>query len=361
MRGVAPIAFQRPFYDATMGPFTHYRACFVRLTDRSGAWGECEFPVTSTDLLKNTFAPLLLQAEAATYDVLYRTLYWSIRNEGFRGGAALALGHLDRVFHDLVARRQGMPLYRYLGGDDPRVMAYASGGSTHLVGDELLDEFLAWEAQGYTTLKMKFGSLTTPVAEDVARIASVRQALRPETKLAVDANQSMTLAKARVLSQELGAMNIAWLEEPIHSAALHEIRELCEHSPVPVSYGESERSALVFPSLVQAGVQHLQPIAGHICSLSEWLSIATLAGQHNLTFSGGGTSHINASVVAATGEATQLEYLEPVVGAFASLLDIQPAVRDGHFIVSEEPGIGITVDWPRLTREKRITDQCVWR
>lgn len=361
MRCVAPVEFKRPFYDATMGPFQHYRACFVRLTDRHGTWGECEFPVTGLDLLKHTFVSLLLDAKETTYEALYRTLYWSIRNEGFRGGAALALGHLDRIFHDLIARRQGVPVFRYLGGNNPRVRAYASGGSIHLEGNELLDECLAWEAQGYATIKMKFGGLDTSVQEDLTRIASVREALRPETGLAVDANQSMILAKAQVLSQELGGMNIAWLEEPVHSAALHNIEALCDSSPVPISYGESERTALVFPSLVRAGVRHLQPIAGHIVSLHEWLSIAELARRHDLMFSGGGTSHINASLVAAAGQEAQLEYLEPVVGAMASLLWVKPDVRDGHFIVPEVPGIGTEVDWPRLEKEKRIIDRCVWK
>ncbi len=361
MRCVAPVELARPFCDATMGPFVHYRACFVRLTDQSGAWGECEFPITGLDLLKHIFVPLLLNTPEATYEALYRTLYWSIRNEGFRGGAALALGHLDRVFHDLAARRQAMPLFRYLGGSNPRVRAYASGGGMNLIGNELLDECLSWEAQGYQTIKMKFGGLATRVQEDLTRIASVRQALRPQTRLAVDANQSMSLTKAQALSGELGAMNIAWLEEPVHSAALHDIEALCDRSPVPVSYGESERTALVFPSLVRAGVRHLQPIAGHISSLHEWLSIAELARHHGLMFSGGGTSHLNAAAVAAVGNEAQLEYLEPVVGVLASLLRVKPEVQDGHFIIPETPGIGAEVDWSRLEKEKRITERGVWK
>ncbi|WKN44865.1 mandelate racemase/muconate lactonizing enzyme family protein [Tunicatimonas pelagia] len=361
MRCVAPIEFARPFYDATMGPFTSYRACFVRLTDRSGAWGECEFPATATDLLRHVFVSLLLETPKNTYEELYRKLYWGIRNEGFRGGAALALGHLDRIFHDLAARRKGVPLFRYLGGRSPRVRAYASGGGIHLTGSELVDECLAWEAQGYTTIKIKFGSLTTTVKEDLVRITSVREALRSETQLAIDANQSMSLPKAQKLSQALGSLDIAWLEEPIHSAALHEIEALCAHSPIPISYGESERSALVFPSLVRAGVKHMQPIAGHISSLHEWLSVANLARRHELTFSGGGTSHINASALAVVGGEALLEYLEPVVGVMASLLRVGPTVQDGYFTVPEVPGIGAEVDWERLEKKKQIVDRAVWK
>ena len=360
MRCVAAIPFKHPFSDATMGPFRDYKFCFVRLTDSSGAWGECEFPITGLALLEHTFVPLLLNRKAS-YETLYQALYWSIRNEGFRGAAALALGHLDRIFYDLAARRQGLPVFRYLGESNRQVRAYASGGSIDLKGSQLIEECLIWEAQGYQTIKIKFGSLTSTVEEDLSRISQVRRALRSETKLAIDANQSMSLAKAQVLSQELSTMNIAWLEEPIHSAALLEIEELCASSPVPISYGESERAAQVFPSLVRAGVQHLQPIAGHISSINDWLAVADLAHHHGLMFSGGGTSHINAALVAAAGRGAQLEYLEPVVGSIVSLLRVGPEVRNGCFIVSEEPGIGVKVDWERLEREKRVIDHGLWK
>ncbi len=361
MRCVEPVTFARPFHDATMGPFVAYRACFVRLTDREGHWGEGEFPLSALDLLETLFVPVLLETEKTTYENLFRALYWRIRNEGFRGGAAMALGHLDRIFHDLAARRREVPLFRYLGGESARVRAYASGGGMNLRGNALLDECLAWEDQGYATIKMKFGGLETTIDEDLTRIAAVRKALRPETALAVDANQCLSLSKAKTLSRELGDMNIAWLEEPIHSAALHEIESLCDTSPVPVSYGESERTALVFPSLVRAGVRHLQPIAGHILGLGEWLSIAEMARDHGLMFSGGGTSHLNAAIVASVGEEAQLEYLEPVVGALATLLRVKPEVRDGCFIVPEVPGLGAEVDWPRLEKEKRVDVRRLWK
>ena len=130
------------------------------------------------------------------YKKLYEKLFWNIRNDGFRGNSALALGHLDRIFYDLAAKRENLPLYRFLGVNKPYIEAYASGCGSNLHGNVLQEECLKWEEQGYKTIKMKFGGLKTTIKQDMQRIAYVRDVLKPETKLAVDANQSMTLKKS---------------------------------------------------------------------------------------------------------------------------------------------------------------------
>ena len=361
LRSLTPVPFARPFYDATMGPFHQYQLTMLRLVDADGNWGECEFPPSQRYVLDHIFRPLLLASETLSYRELYHQLFWAIRNEGFRGGAALALGHLDRIFCDLFSRRAGQPAYRYLGGDTASVPVYASGGGTTLRDQDLLDELLGWQEAGYRTLKMKFGGVGTTVADHVKRIATVREALDPATELAVDANQSLTLPEAQQLSRALESLDIAWLEEPLHSADLRKIRALCDHTSLAVSYGESERTDLVFPSLIEAGVAHLQPIAGHISGLHAYYRVARMATAAGLRFSSGGTSFLNAGLVAACGPTAQLEFLAPVVGAIRPLLATYPEERDGRFLLADEPGLGVTVDWPLLQRGGRITSEQVWK
>lgn len=156
-RQLRPIIFDGPFSDPTLGPFTQSTYSVVRLTDASGAVGECEFPTVSLRTLREVFVPTLLDTGPATYQELYTLLYWRIRNQGFRGGAAMVLGHLDRIFYDLVARRAGMAVHRYLGGQKTHVGIYASGGSSHYDEHRLIDELQRWESEGYRTVKMKFG------------------------------------------------------------------------------------------------------------------------------------------------------------------------------------------------------------
>ena len=361
VRSLEPVQFERPFYDATMGPFGEYRFSVLRITDASGFSGECEYPTDYIWMLNSFFVPILLEKGNRTYQEIFKKMYWRIRNEGFRGASGLVLGHIDKVFYDLAAKREGLPVYQYLGGDNPRVAAYGSGGGNNLVGTELEDELLRWEAEGYRTVKMKFGCEDTTVKEDIARVARIREALRPETQLAIDANQFMELPRALEFVKALKGLDIAWLEEPIHSAALHEIKELCEQSWVKISYGESERSAKVFPSLIATGVSNLQPIAGSICSIEEWFEIIRLGEEHRLDLSCGGVSYFNCQFAAAAPTFVLQEFLEPVLRPLEELFSVMPTIKNGEFILSEEPGLGVQMDWERLEREKKIKDRQVWQ
>lgn len=357
---ISPIVADKPFYDATMGPFQRFDVGILELKDDEGFTGECEFPVCMASLLKNVFVPIILETKEVPYSELFEKLFWSIRNDGFRGASALALGNLDRVFYDLAAKRENLPLYKFLGSHRPYVNAYASGGGVNFEGSELLDECLRWENEGYSTIKIKFGGLKTSIKEDINRISFIREALNPKTKLAVDANQSMSLQKSMKFVKELEAFDIAWLEEPIHSAALDEIEELCSTTTLPISFGESERSAKVFPSIIRARVKHLQPIVGHIGCFKDWLLIAKLAAKESLDFSSGGSSHFNSQFVSVV-KGAQLEYLEPIFGPMSHIFLEKPTVRNGQFIFSDLPGCGTLIDWGRLKREKKIVGTKTWK
>lgn len=208
-RGVEPIIFKVPFYDATMGPFSSYGPVFLKITDDEGYSGECEFPGLCVDILKLIFIPVLLDSPKMKYSDLYHKLFWNIRNEGFRGGAAMALGHLDRVFYDLFSKRKRLPLYRYLGSDNPVVKAYASGFGVNIKGAQLKEQCLEFKEEGYGILKMKFGGFDTSLTEDIERIAFVRDTIGDDMGLAADANQCMELDKAMTFCKEAVHLNLA--------------------------------------------------------------------------------------------------------------------------------------------------------
>ena len=54
-------------------------------------------------------------------------MWWAIHYGGRGGFASLAISAVDIALWDLKARRFGTPLWRLLGGHDPRLPAYAGG------------------------------------------------------------------------------------------------------------------------------------------------------------------------------------------------------------------------------------------
>jgi len=357
-----PITLVRPFYDASMGPFSSYQMAILTLVDDSGCEGEVEFPVSGIPLLKGVFSPTILKQQGANYSAIYSKLFWQIRNEGFRGSASMALGNLDRAFYDIAARRQSLPLHRYLGADRDWVHVYASGGSVSLSDEELIEECLLYKSEGYTTVKIKAGGgLASHLDKDARRIEKVRKALGGDIRLAVDTNQAMSVKQTLGFIAQIEDLDICWLEEPIHSADILGIEEISSKTDMRISYGESERTKYVFPLLQRAGVKHLQPIAGHIISMDEWAEIGGLAEENNLMFSCGGTPSLNAQFVATQNQEAMCEYLMPLLTSMEPYYKIMPKYEQGKAWLPEMPGVSIRFDWERLKSEKAIEEVMVWK
>ena len=69
--------------------------------------------------------PLLVGEDAERIEALWERLWWGCHYVGRGGLAAFAISAADIALWDLRARRRGLPLWKLLGGHDPRVKAYA--------------------------------------------------------------------------------------------------------------------------------------------------------------------------------------------------------------------------------------------
>ena len=69
----------------------------------------------------------------------------------------LAQSAFDIALHDLRARRAKLPLWKLLGGHDPKVPCYAGGIDLDLDAGALLRQTDANLAKGFRAIKMKVG------------------------------------------------------------------------------------------------------------------------------------------------------------------------------------------------------------
>ena len=72
---------------------------------------------------------------------------------GEPGPLSQAIAGIDCAVHDLAARKQGLPLWRYLGGEQGEVKVYASG----INPAGALDTVKSAHAQGFRSFKLKVG------------------------------------------------------------------------------------------------------------------------------------------------------------------------------------------------------------
>lgn len=360
-RAMKPYELPVAFTDATMGPFDKYSIASIRVVDEDGNYGEVPTFASNQHFFEYFLMPKLFGDKREAYEKLFHRLYWSIRNEGFRGAVSTALGQLDYALYDLAARRKGISLSAYVGAKRNWVKVYGCGGSLSYSQQELMDEANSFIDRGFDLLKIKVGlNWGKTIEQDVERLEQFHHALNGQLQLALDANQVWTAEEANCFIHKVKHLNIAWFEEPCHSADLIEIEALCKDCPVPVSYGESEKTSRVFPSLLRAGVTHFQPLPGYLSSMDEYFQVMKLAADNNIQFSSGGYSHMNCQMLAAGTESMLSEFIDPFNSSLERYLKTFPKIVDGKLVIEESVGSAFTINWDLIAEERRIQIDKTW-
>jgi L-alanine-DL-glutamate epimerase-like enolase superfamily enzyme len=361
LRELEPASAVTPIQDATMGPFPAFGLALITLEDENGFIGETPVYGSYINILENCLLPILLHSHNIPYHTLYQQLYWSIRNEGFRGPGSALVGQIDLALHDLASRREGLPLHRYLHAERDTVKMYGSGGGTNYTLQELEKEVTLFMEAGVDCYKMKVGkAFGTMMKEDAARVKFVRNLLGKDIRLAVDANQIWNCEQALQFAEMIATEDIAWFEEPIHSAAFEQIRLLCHHTNLKISFGESERTSRLFPTLVNMGVQHLQPVPTHLGGVNEWKEVRDLAAKAGVDFSSGGYSLFTASLMATADEACEVEYMYSIMSGLQSYFSVYPEWKNGRFVLPDITGMAVRINWDYCRSADKIVKKYYW-
>ncbi|WP_418359852.1 enolase C-terminal domain-like protein [Sphingobacterium detergens] len=361
IRVLEPVANITPFQDATMGPFPSFGISVIRIEDAEGFVGEAPVYNSYTNILETCLFPILFHCEGLTYAEFFPKLYWSIRNEGFKGAASALLGQVDMALYDLAARRRNLPLYRYIGGNRNSVKIYGSGGGTNYTMQQLEKEVALFLDAGVDCYKMKIGKdFGTNLAADIERVKYVRKLTGKDMRVAVDVNQIWSCAEVFRFLDAIGEDELAWLEEPIHSAAYDQIEELCKRTSVPVAYGESERTSKIFPMLANCGIKHLQPVPTQFGGIKEWMEVRDLCADRNLQLSSGGYSLYSSFLMTTAKETGMIEYLYSLMYGLEKYFLIRPSLENGQFHLPESDGLPVRINWDYCLKENKVLREQVW-
>lgn len=142
---------------------------------------------------------------------------------GLRGLSAPARCAILTARADLAARRQEIPLWRYLGageaGPVPCNATLVSGPPAAVAADAE-----SWAADGFTTFKLKVGLLGEgakigPDDPDLAQVEAVRAAVGPQARLRLDANGVWSLERAEAVLVAADRFGIELVEQPVADLA----------------------------------------------------------------------------------------------------------------------------------------------
>ncbi|MEZ4638703.1 MAG: mandelate racemase/muconate lactonizing enzyme family protein [Caldilineaceae bacterium] len=339
----------------------------VRVDTNAGVsgWGEGAGPAIIASL-----APLLIGEDPTNrlglWQRMFNTLYNGAVTSGMGGSAISAL---DIALWDIAGQAADRPIWDLLGGRiRDRVAVYATG-LYYTEGEfpnRLLDEARGYVDAGFLGMKTKVGGLS--IAEDVKRVAALRDAIGPDIHLAVDANQAYNAASAIRIGERLADYDILWFEEPVNARDIDGYLQVKAALPMSIAGGEVLRMRYEFKDFcARRAFDIAQPDIAHVGGITEMRRVADLANSFGILVN----PHVWASpvMIAATlhvastippcppARDPQPFVQEPVMefdrtpSAIREELCARPFDQSGGYIaVPDAPGLGIEVDQRAVDR-----------
>jgi len=283
-------------------------------------------------------------------------LYQIISNLSFHYGKHWPI---DLALWDLIGKAEGKPVWRMLGGTEPRLRAYASLGQRRS-REETVDAVHARVAEGFPAVKLRFWR--EDWREEVKTVEAVRRAVGNDIALMIDCNQAWRMqwdatpsrgaGEALELIRALEPLGIAWIEEPIFRGDYEGLKRLRLESAIPIAGGELTREVHESRFLIDngcydvlqsdvalaGGITGLAPIARHarekgvIFTPHTWGNGIMLAAALQLTAGTGGAPYI------------ELPHDPPWFDAKArDFILSKPILADatGTISLDDSPGLGV--------------------
>ncbi|HKO39531.1 MAG TPA: mandelate racemase/muconate lactonizing enzyme family protein [Solirubrobacterales bacterium] len=248
---------------------------------------------------------------------------------------------------DLLGRR---------AGGDGRVVDEAVACNATLVAGASADvaaDAQRWAQDGFTTFKLKLGaeSARRRVQHDFSRtreseveqVRAVREALGPEVRIRIDANEAWDLETAKRTLAELEPLAIELAEQPV--AGLEAMAELAAATSIPLAADESvatieeAKRAAAAGGCAYTGIK-LSKVGGPHAALA----IAAVLPAYVTSALDGPVGIAAAGLVAKT-VGGELAHGLATQRLFASTIaSVECEIRDGMLHLPPGPGLGIEID-----------------
>jgi galactonate dehydratase len=272
---------------------------FVRVESADGhcGWGEATLQGQADAVHRHVvrLRPALLGRELASREVKD-----IVGTCGREAAQAAAISALDQAIGDVVAQQSGKLLAAMLGPpqrDAIPLYANINRGMRNRGPDGFAARALEVKQRGFTALKIapfdeaQRGSDKPVIGPGLERIAAVRAAIGPETKLLVDCHWRLTEAAALDVLREVEPLGLHWFEcplpeEPDNFDALLRLRSRANRSGVLLAGCEMMVGVEGFRPFLDAGIYDvIMPDVKYAGGLRELLRVAELATGHGVTCS----------------------------------------------------------------------------
>ena len=340
------------------GTYSHVESMLVRLTTDAGivGWGEAtpdpyvtgESWAGTYAMLRHDLLPLLRDQNPLHREAIHARL------DGLVTGAPSAKAAIDLALWDIAGKHAGMSVATLLGGP---VRAALVWHATLSIGAPaaMAKEARAAVAAGHREIKMKVGAAR--LADDVARIMAVREAVGPDVTLMVDANQGWHEPATAIRAiQAIAPANPVWIEQAIRAddfAGLAEIRRATGIAQMADEGVHTARDGLRIVELRAADLINVKLMkAGGITEAVRLIAVCEAAGLRCMV-----GSMVESTIATAAGVQVALARRAVVanglVGPVMLREDLAAGLMYTDGALHTDPttaGLGVVVDEERVSR-----------
>ena len=308
----------------------------------------------------------LIGQDPRNVDKLFRDMKNSMSASGFYQGAVMsAISGIEMALWDITGQALGTPIWQLLGGtfrDQIRVYNDCNEGDN-------ADDPLSWaqkakqvEARGFDALKFDIDPRptqrdrynrtirNTDIAFFVDVVTAIREALDPDTDLAIDAHWRYAPADILKVAYAFEKLDLLWLEDPIPPENIAALREVKAATRTPICTGENLYTRHGFRELVeQQAADIISPDLAKAGGLAEGKRIADLAdtyyiplAPHNICGPIGTVASCH--VCAATPNFHVLEFHHLDNELWNSLTVERDLIQKGRIDLPRGPGLGVQLD-----------------
>ncbi|ETX13028.1 mandelate racemase [Roseivivax halodurans JCM 10272] len=287
-------------------------------------------------------------------------IYWTVSPRGQTGYGSHAASAIDLALWDILGKATGLPCWQLLGGARREVPLYVTFGFGQFDREQLADAAKYLVQDGVSRLKMVVGhhalrrqsegeNLADILAEDVARVTAVREAIGDDASIFVDANCNLDPASALWLAERLRPVGIDFFEEPVRGNDVRQMAEIRSRG-TRVAAGQNEGQLFRFRDLIEGGaVDVIQPNAVICGGFTVAQKVAALAEAHQVTLANGGAfpfhnMHLHGGLMNGGLVEWHLISVEMGNAVFRNLPE-----RNGQTLrLPDQPGLGFDVDQDAL-------------
>lgn len=299
------------------------------------------------DFIEKTLQPLIIGMNPFDTECIWTKTSQYFRAVGRKGLAFFALSAVDIACWDIKGKVLDMPIYRMLGGNDPKVPVYCSGGWTSYSDEQLVDYALKAKSDGFKMLKMKVGVKGgTDLRADARRVHAVRNAIGPDMRLAIDANNIWTSGTAIRFAKMVEDCDIEFFEEPVMAddiPGLAHCRQMCN---IPIATGEHEYTRYGARDLCVGGAVDIIQIDACKCGgITESQKVISVAQAFNRLYALHCMELVHMHLVAAAPNGLALEDLDLFHPSVENLFIDAPRPVDGFITIPDRPGLSLELNF----------------